>query len=275
MAFELPEAMTVARQMDSELRGVTIRGVHLAERCASLIKQGFINLHEVDIAGRRVESVESKGKWIFVKLDQEMLLLFALETGGKLLLHRQVESLPPKFHVRLDFGDGSFLTEQIVGWGWAKAVKKDELELHRYPGKLGLSPVDSDAFTFESLCAVLDRYPGKAVKYVMLEQGSIAGIGNGYLQDILFRAGIHPKRKAGQLSREERLNLYDAVVGTLSEAVRLGGSGFEHDLYGSPGRYERVMGGHMKGKPCPRCGRTIEKLRVLGSNCYVCPKCQV
>ena len=275
MAFELPEAMTVATQMDSELRGATIQRIHLAERCASLIKQGFINLHEVDIARTRVKSVESKGKWIFVRLDREMNLLFALETGGKLLLHRGPEPPLEKFHVRLEFENGSFLTEQIVGWGWAKAVQEDELELHRYPGKLGLSPVDSDAFTFVALCAVLDRYPGKAVKYVLLEQGSIAGIGNGYLQDILFRARIHPKRKAGDIDPEERTLLHNTVVATLTEALRLGGSELERDLYDRPGGYKRAMGGHVEGSPCPKCGTSIERLRVLGSNCYICPKCQV
>jgi formamidopyrimidine-DNA glycosylase len=271
MAVELPEAFLLARQMNGALVGKVIECVHL-NQCDSLIGQGFINLHEVDVTGRVIESVTAKGKWIYVKLVPDVYLLFALETGGKLLYHPGEAPPPGKFHVQLDFADGSYLTEQIVGWGWAKAVREDEVERHRYPGKPGLSPIDDQTFTFAAFNRVLDEASNLGIKQLLLDQGRIAGIGNGYLQDILFRARIHPKRKAGDLGEAERKALYQTIRETLAEAIRLGGR--EYDLYDTPGGYQPTLDKHTKGRPCPNCGTPIEKLNVLGSMCYVCPACQ-
>lgn len=153
-------------------------------------------------------------------------------------------------------------------------VKEEELESQRYPGKLGLSPADEKEFTFENFSKILEQGNKKIVKYVLLEQAKIAGIGNGYLQDILFKAKIHPKKKVSDISENEKKNLYNAIKGTLNDAIRLGGSKLEYDLYNKPGGYERILGEHMKDKPCPNCGTTIEKLNVLGSSSYICPSCQ-
>jgi formamidopyrimidine-DNA glycosylase len=273
MAMDLPEVLRIAPQMDKVLQGRTIVAIHLSDKCASLIRQGFTNLHKVDLTGKTISSVTPRGKWMFLKLEPDLLLLFALETGGKLLYHPDGTSLPKKFHVRIEFDDGSFLTEQIVGWGWAKAVREDELELERYPGRIGVSPVDSETFTPQRFSEILDRHAQKALKSVLLRDEEIAGIGNGYLQDILFKAKVHPKRKAGSLDEEERMTLYAHIVQTMNEAVRLGGRDTEYDLYDSPGSYRVILDKRMRGEPCPECG-TIEKLNVLGSTCYVCPSCQ-
>jgi formamidopyrimidine-DNA glycosylase len=161
-----------------------------------------------------------------------------------------------------------------VGWGWARAVKKDELPLQRYPGRPGVTPLAGEAFTPATLGAILDKYPNKAVKYLLLLQEEIAGIGNGYLQDILFRAGLHPKKKVGALGAEERAALYAAIVETMGQAVELGGRDSETDLYGHPGRYRAILSKETLGTPCPVCGTPIEKISVLGSGSYLCPSCQ-
>ena len=274
MAVELPEALRLARQLNEALAGKRIDRAHLAEKCASLIRQGFINLHQVSVEGKRIESVTATGKWIYVRLQPDMLLLFALETGGRLLFHSSEASLPDKFHVRLDFDDGTFLTEQIVGWGWAKAVRENELALHRYPGKQGISPVDETEFTPQAFDGILQQHGGRNLKHVLLDQASIAGIGNGYLQDILFRARLHPKKKASDLEPRERFALHRAIREIMAEAIHLRGRDTEVDLHGNPGGYRAVLDRHMKGQPCPRCGAAIEKLNVSGSSCYVCPVCQ-
>lgn len=273
MAIELPEAICLARQMNGELRGKSIERVELGPVSASLIRQGFINLDKVDLAGMKLGSVSSDGKWLFLKLAPDSYLLFALETGGKFLYHPDKASVPDKYHVKLAFSDGSFLTEHITGWGWAKAVKASELAQQRYPGPLGISPVSAQ-FTLPCLRRLLAQQANKIVKYVLMDQRSIAGIGNGYVQDILFRAKIHPKRKAGDLGPDESHRLHRIIVKTLNDAIRHGGSQSEYDLYGQPGRYRRAMGEHMKGLPCPECGTRIEKIAVLGGASYICPRCQ-
>jgi formamidopyrimidine-DNA glycosylase len=274
LAIELPEALTLARQMDGELRGKRIERVHLGEACATLIRQGFVNLHEVDVSRMTVESVTSKGKWIFVHLQSGMVLLFALETGGKILYHLGPELVPGRSHVKLDLADGSFLTEQVVGWGWAKAFPEGEEERQRYPGNLGVSPINDEEFTLEAFGAILDRSSQKKIKPVLLEQTQVAGIGNGYVQDILFRARLHPARKAKDIDEAERLGLYRSIIETLSEAVRLGGSQFEVDLYDHPGGYQRILSDRTKGQPCPVCGTPIGKITLQGAASYLCPACQ-
>jgi formamidopyrimidine-DNA glycosylase len=274
MAFELPEAFTIARQMDREIRGKTIARLQLNETCTSLIRLGFINLDRVDLGNRTVVSVHSQGKWIFINLQPEFFLLFALETGGKLLYHPNVSSLPAKYHVKVEFTDGSCLTEAIAGWGWAKAFNAQELALQRYPGRQGPSP-DSDEFTFPYFCQVLDANPKKNLKFILIQQDQIAGLGNGYLQDIFSKAKIHPARKAGEIGERERSELYRSIREVTIEAIHLGGSQFEVDLFNHSGGYRRLIGEHMKGQPCPVCKTTIQKITLLGSSSYICPVCQV
>jgi formamidopyrimidine-DNA glycosylase len=137
-----------------------------------------------------------------------------------------------------------------------------------------MSPIDDEEFTLESFNMVLDEGGANIVKKVLLNQWKIAGIGNGYCQDILFRARIHPKRKVNDLNAKERKTLYSTIKDILNEAARLGGSDSERDLYDHQGGYRRLMGEGAKGKPCPKCGTAIEKISLLGSSSYICPSCQ-
>jgi formamidopyrimidine-DNA glycosylase len=274
MAFELPEAHHVARQMDSVLSGKYLLKASLSPACASLIRQGFINLAEYDLAGKKVAAVFSRGKWIFTKFDPDLYFLIALESGGKILYHRVKDEAPSKFHVRMEFEDGSVLTIWILGWGFAKAAWGEELDRLAYPGKLGLSPLDPQEFTYGTFSAILEKNAGKTLKAVLMDQRQIAGIGNGYTQEILFLARLHPKRKAGSLNDSERQTLYQAIVNTIQQAVQLRGSDREIDLFGIPGGYHRLLGERMKGQPCPVCATRIEKISVAGGSVYICPVCQ-
>lgn len=102
----------------------------------------------------------------------------------------------------------------------------------------------------------------------------VSGIGNGYLQDILFRAGIDPRRKVASITAEETHALYGSVKETLDQAISLNGRECERDLHGEPGRYTPVMDRFAKGKPCPTCGNPIQKISYLGGSCYICSACQ-
>jgi hypothetical protein len=102
----------------------------------------------------------------------------------------------------------------------------------------------------------------------------VLGVGNGYLQDILFAAGIHPRRKAVDLSAPERRALHKATRAVLGRAVTLGGRGSERDLYGRPGGYQRILHSETVGRPCPECGTPIRKIQYLGGASCFCPRCQ-
>ena len=113
------------------------------------------------------------------------------------------------------------------------------------------------------------------LKSVLVGKDAIlVGLSNSAFQDIVYRARLHPKRKASGLSRDERRALYDAVGLVLQERIRLKGKNLFFDLYGNRGEYTPAMGPNMKKQPCPRCGTTIEKLSVGGGHAYFRPKCQ-
>jgi formamidopyrimidine-DNA glycosylase len=273
MAFELPEAATVARQMQEVLRGKRIGSFQLNAESASLIRQGFINLHGVSLARETILDVSSKGKWIFVLLESGLTLCIALESGGTILYHGGNETLPYRFHVLLGFSDGNLLSVRVLGWGFVKAIPQAEIEQQRYPGRLGISPLD-EAFTFEAFCRILDEAGNKNVRAALMEQGKIAGIGNAYAQEILFRAKLRPTRKVAEVDAEERRRLYESIQAILKEAVRLGGSELERDLYGWPGGYHRIVCEKTLSMPCPECGTPIVKMRLQGATTYLCPECQ-
>lgn len=144
----------------------------------------------------------------------------------------------------------------------------------KYPSKLGLSPIDDNEFTFQAFNDILEESSTKMIKAVLLNQWKIAGIGNSYLQGILFKAKIHPKRKVVDISENDRKDLFNAIKEILNEAIRLGEREDEYDLYNKPGGYKKILSKRMKGKPCPKCGTVIKKSNVLGSSSYVCPSCQ-
>lgn len=276
MGIELPEALILARQMNKELEGKIIDGAHLKDY-ASLLRMGFINPEpndlEVRLVKKSIDSVTAKGKWIFVTLKPDMQLLLG-EMMGKVLFHSSQDSIPDKYHLKLEFRDNTFLTVRVSFYGFILAVTDNELKKRKYPGRLGLSPVDDKKFTFQAFNAILEENSTKMIKAVLLNQRKIAGIGNSYLQDILFKAKIHPKRKVVDIRENERKGLHNAIKELLNEAIRLGGREDEYDLHNKPGGYRKILGKHMKGKPCPRCGTVIEKSNVLGSSSYTCPSCQ-
>lgn len=276
--LELPEALTIAKQMNEVLKGKMIERAHLTN-CDYLIRMRFVNLapkdFEARLIGKSIDSVTAGGKWIFAKLKPDMHLLLG-EITGRVLYHTSQDTIPAKYNLKLDFGDDTYLTVGIRFLGFILAVTDEELRKRKYPGDLGLSPVDDKEFTFENFNNILSSRSNENIKSVITTRGreNIAGIGNSYLQEILFKAKIHPKRKVKDLSEKERIDFYTAIKETLNEAIRLGGRETEYDLYNNPGGYKSIIGAHMKGKPCPKCGTSIEKLNVMGSSSYVCPSCQ-
>ena len=102
----------------------------------------------------------------------------------------------------------------------------------------------------------------------------VVGLSNSAFQDVLYRAGIHPKRRASELSPDETEALYEALRHVVEERLRLGGKAGFRDLYGHPGDYESAMGPGMKDSDCPICGSPIRKLSLGGGEVFLCPGCQ-
>jgi formamidopyrimidine-DNA glycosylase len=103
----------------------------------------------------------------------------------------------------------------------------------------------------------------------------VVGLSNSAFQDIIYRARLHPKRKASELKKDERKALFDAIRLLIQERIRLNGKDQFQDLYGNQGGYTPAMGPNMKQQTCPKCGTLIEKLSMGGGHVYLCPNCQV
>ena len=120
----------------------------------------------------------------------------------------------------------------------------------------------------------MDEESTRSIKYFIISEPGIWGIGNGCLQDILYRARLHPKRRVVDVTADERHALYTAIRDTLKQMVELGGRESERDLYGNRGGYVRILDSKTKGTPCPECGTAIENAQYLGGAIYFCPTCQ-
>ena len=277
--IEMPEAATLARQMNETLKDKTITRFARGSQTHKFL---WLNRPDEEyqslLAGKTITGADSFGRSIYLRLGEVML--WWGDTGGKILYHEPGAALPKKYHLLWEFADGSSLTFAMEMWGAVKCLDRSQFDAlpHDENGTQPLSP----GFTFEALDRMLNAYPEKTSKgvkgflvatgYVMADH--LSGLGNAYVQDILFRAGIDPRRKVMNINAEERRNLYDAIQSTIALATELGGRDEETDLFGQPGRYIRLMDKRTAGTPCPNCRTPILKIAYLGGACYLCPKCQ-
>jgi formamidopyrimidine-DNA glycosylase len=275
--FELPEFATLARQIDETLAGKIVERGSLGNSPHKFVwynrtPEEFAQLTE----GKTVGQARSRGKWLFVPLEPGYVLLFG-ECGGRMLFHRPGSTLPAKHHLWLAFEDGSSLTAMTTMWGAMELYEAGQEENRQYVKGMHPTPLAPE-FTFDYLCALIDEVSAgakRSAKALLTQDQLIPGLGNAIAQDILFRAGLHPRRPIGDLGADQRRRLYNAIQGTVEEAIAKGGRYDEFDLYNRPGEYVRLMDGRSAGKPCPACGALIEKMQYLGGACYFCPHCQV
>jgi formamidopyrimidine-DNA glycosylase len=267
---ELPEIHHLAQQMQRALCGRTIVGVEVKQpKCLNVTPRRFANL----LRDKTVDRVTFRGKWIFTHLDPGATLLLSLGMGGDLLLHEPGAPRSDRYQLKIDFAGGSCLTIRFWWFGYAHAVPDGELSSHKMTAALGLNPLDRFEFTYARFCALLAGRRG-SIKTLLMDQRQVAGIGNVYIQDILFKARLHPNRPIPAITEDERAALHRAIMGNLSSATRLGGLAFEKDLYNRGGGFKKFLVGYREGKPCPACGATIRKIRTGSTASFICPKCQ-
>jgi len=183
-------------------------------------------------------------------------------------------------HLIWSFGDGSHMTYALQMWGAVRLVSAGQFDERPFD-EAGIEPL-SPEFTIDRFNDMLDTYPEKNSKGIKgflvatgyVTQNSINGLGNAYVQDILFEAGINPRRKTPTLENNERNRLYNAIRHIIQQAITLGGRSEERDLFNRPGGYHRRMDSSAVGTPCPDCSTPVQKIQYLGGACYYCPNCQ-
>jgi len=280
MSIELPEAKILADQMNKELKGKRIKSYRLRD-CGKLQKIGFINRDNKSfdqLVNREVESVTSRGNSIRVKLDEGMNMILNPEYGGEVFYHSHEATVPEKFHVEIDFSDKTALTVRFTSMGGMRVLKDAEL-VDSYVFKRDfnteiLSPIDED-FTFERFSRLLSENK-RGLKPVLVGKDAVlVGLSNSAFQDIIYRAKLHPRRKASELNLNEQKALYNSVKLVLRERLRLNGKNQFLDLYQNQGGYISAMGPNMRKKNCQVCESPIQELSLGGGKVFVCPKCQV
>jgi formamidopyrimidine-DNA glycosylase len=268
---ELPEITVIARQMNNEMKGKKIGDIEAKQpKNLNMSVQEFAKTAN----GKTVHNVSSKGKWIFIKLDPAYYMLINRGMNADLLHFKPNQKLPEKYHFKLTFTDKTGFIIQFQWFGYIHLVPEKSLNKHKLTAQLGISPIDKE-FTLEHFKNLLANKKG-GIKSFLIDQKNVAGIGNVYIQDILFQAKLHPNRKISTLSEKEISELHNAILDVLNRSIQLGGLAYEKDFYGQKGKLtiNEFFVGYKPGKPCPTCKTPIEKIKTGSTASYICPKCQ-
>jgi formamidopyrimidine-DNA glycosylase len=286
---ELPEVETVVRQLEPEVEGHAIKRLEvLDERWSRPAPPRELG---AAVSGSTIERLGRRGKYILMGLDRGRTLVMHLRMTGNLILREGEEMLDPsegrrlyesersteERHLRarfvLDDGRELWFTDPRR-FGEAFLLEDDQMAT-RF-AKLGLEPF-SPEFTPQALgeMAAGRKAP---LKSFLLDQSGVAGVGNIYADEALFRAELHPLSPAGSMKPEHAEALRDAVVAALEAGIDAGGSSIDdyRDARGEKGGMQDEFLVHTReGEDCPRCGETIARIVVGGRSTYFCPSCQV
>jgi formamidopyrimidine-DNA glycosylase len=291
---ELPEVETVRRQLEPEVAGRTIEAAEVLDE--RWTRPELPRRVEEALVGRRIDAVGRRGKYLVVGLDDGRSLVMHLRMTGNLLVRpagstevadlmetdrlggpRLYESHPETRHLRarivLDDGSELWFTDARR---FGHAVVLDAAELDGYfASRLGVEPLGGELTPELLLELAADRRA--PLKSFLLNQERVAGIGNIYADEALFRARLHPLSPAGSMRLEHAEELRDGIVDALEAGLELGGSSIDdyRDARGERGSMQDEFLVHTReDEPCLRCGETIRRVVVSGRSTYFCPGCQ-
>jgi len=272
---ELPESINLARQLKD-----TVVGKRVQSALANASPHGFAwywgdpALYPAMLEGRAIQGASTHGMYIELLLEGDMWVTY--NDGINLRYHAPGAKRPEKHQLILEFDDGSALTASVQMYGGMMAFPAGAMDDNEYYRVAHDKPSPlTDAFDAAYFEGILSAAPPKlSAKGLLATEQRVPGLGNGVLQDILFRAGIHPKRKAAALTSAECDALFGSVKQTLADMTAKGGRDVEKDLFGNPGGYPTLLSNKTAKFPCPVCGAAIVRQAYMGGNVYFCPVCQ-
>ncbi|HEX8066463.1 MAG TPA: bifunctional DNA-formamidopyrimidine glycosylase/DNA-(apurinic or apyrimidinic site) lyase [Thermoleophilaceae bacterium] len=271
---ELPEVETIRTHLAPVVEGATLERIEVLDPrwCEPAPPEELA----AAVDGRRVERLARRGKYLLWELEDDVHLAMHLRMTGNLLLDPGGAGTPPYVRVRLDLSSGErVLFTDPRRFGTGVVLLGSGARDDYFASRLGVEPLGPD-FTADALRAMAAgrRAP---VKSFLLSQERVAGVGNIYADEALFRARIHPLRPVGTLRRRQIADLRDAVVESLQAGIDARGASIDDFRHPDGGRgvfQDRFLVHLREGEPCPRCGRTIVKMRVGQRGTYVCERCQ-
>lgn len=280
---ELPEVETVRRGLAPVMEGAVIARAQVNRPD---LRWPFPERMAERLTGARVLRLRRRSKYILADLDRVETLIVHLGMSGRMTvsgdpLGRFLRDHPPydrHDHVILDMDNGARITfNDPRRFGMMDLVATDAVEGHRLLAGLGPEPL-GNGFSESWLAGAL-RGRRAPIKTALLDQGIVAGLGNIYVCESLFRAGISPRRQAGRISRARLARLVTAIREVLQEAIRAGGSSLRdfRQADGELGYFQHAFDVYgREGTPCrrPGCSGVIARIRQSGRSSFYCPRCQ-
>ena len=268
---ELPEVETIRRHLAPHVEGRTLERlvIHDARWTLPLMPAEVSSAVE----GREVETLGRRGKYLVWELEDEVYLMLHLRMTGTLLL--DPPERPPHTRVTFDLGEHTLEFVDPRRFGTGELALGPEALDDFFAKRLGVEPFDAE-FTGEHLYE-LTQHSRAPIKAMLLDQKRIAGVGNIYADEALFRAQVHPLRRADQLTRKQCEAVRDGVVASLQAGIEAKGATIDDFRHpdGVSGTFQDRFLIHLReDEPCVRCGRAVRKLRAAGRGTYVCEKCQ-
>jgi formamidopyrimidine-DNA glycosylase len=271
---ELPEVETIASDLRPHLVGRTI--VRCDLRFPTIVRHPEPELFVDLVAGMRIESVKRRGKYILIGLEEQRVLVVHLGMTGQLRIVQPATPIAGHTHAIFDLDDGRQLRYRDPRrFGRILLGTEADLLLARAMPRLGPEPIDPD-FSAEQLYVALRRRKAP-LKAVLLDQATVAGVGNIYADESLHRAGLRPDRVARRLSRKSAARLHESLRTSLETAIRNRGSSVDtyRDAWGELGGQQEVLLVYGRGgEPCFTCGRPLSSIRVAGRTTVFCRTCQ-
>ena len=281
---ELPEVETIRRGLIKYIKNQKLQSTEIL--CAKSF-QG-----EPTIG--KVINIRRFGKALIIDLDNKKSLMIHLRMTGQLIYdpadHKVSDryaaghpsdnftaKLPNKqTRVILHFNSGTLYFNDQRKFGFIKTLPTAEVKQDQFIQKLAKEPWD---MTADELYAKLQKHPNSCIKATILDQTIITGLGNIYADEALFASRIHPERKSGTITKKETAILLDAAKTVMDKSIASGGSTMATYVKadGTKGDYLELFAQvfRRQGQPCPRCGTTIQKIKVAGRGTHICPHCQV
>ncbi len=262
---ELPEVETIVRKFKPLLVGKRIKG--FASYWPRQVSPSLVKLRRA-ITGRTITGLKRRAKQIVIVLDDESAVLIHLKMSGRFEWSAACKT--PPGHVRACFrfsGKHALLFCDTRKFGTIRHVRDPEKALSR----LGPEPLAAE-FSAKGLAGLLSGRK-RILKPLLMDQTVLAGMGNIYTDESLFRARLHPLRRADDLTWEEIKRLHRSIRQVLREGIKRSGTTFDW-VYpgGKMQNHLRVYG--RKGQPCLNCGRPIQMIRVAQRSTHFCPACQ-
>ncbi|RXY98194.1 DNA-formamidopyrimidine glycosylase [Fictibacillus sp. S7] len=270
---ELPEVENVKNTLNRLVGGKTIKEVSVL--WSNIIKHPELDEFKLRLKGQTIQNVERRGKFLKIFLDHDVLVSH-LRMEGKYGLNQLEDPSDKHTHVLFSFTDGTQLRYRDVrkfGTMHLYPIGKEEQE--QPLSKLGYEPFSAELTP--SVMKKMFSKTSRSIKAVLLDQSLITGLGNIYVDEILFASGIHPERKANEVSLPRLQKLHEHMVSILKNSVEKGGSTIRSytNSEGKTGNFQLELFVYgKKGEPCKTCGSEIDRSVVAGRGTHFCSKCQ-